>query len=130
MTQELDLSRICNDSTSDNTDDTIYDLHAIVVHAGQFGSGHYYAYVRPDIRKNEWYRFDDDRVTQVRYKDVREDAFGGQGLGKISNQGKVGLLRRLFSSQENRFGWGGKHSSAYMLQYIKRVDIPLLFNNG
>lgn len=129
--KELDLSQICTDSTKDNAGDAVYDLHAIVVHAGQFGSGHYYAYVRPDIRKNEWYRYDDDRVTQVKYKDVREDAFGGQSSRKINDTRKIGLLRRLLhSGQEKRFGWGGKHSSAYMLQYIKRVDIPLIFNNG
>lgn len=40
-------------------------------------SGHYYSYVRPDIRQNDWYRFDDEFVTRVDYSDVIADAYGG-----------------------------------------------------
>lgn len=27
----------------------------------------------------------------------------------------------------HRFGYGGKTSNAYMLQYVRRVDIPMLY---
>jgi hypothetical protein len=119
-------------------------------------SGHYYSYIRPDIRTNEWYRFDDEFVTRVDYDDVIADAFGGS----CSSQQKLikkdtietidvpiprprvffwrifALLRLIrqatfIGSQASGaapgFGYGGKTSNAYMLQYVKRCDIPKLW---
>lgn len=104
----------------------IYDLQSIVVHAGEYGSGHYYAYIRPDARKNTWYRYDDDRVTEVSFKEVKNDAFGGHVVRRKKKAKPAGFWARWFSPQDD-FGWGGRSSSAYMLQYIKRSDIPLLY---
>ncbi len=130
------MSGICKD-TKKGDDSAIFDLQSVVVHAGEYGSGHYYAYVRPDIRTNKWYRYDDDRVTEVSFKAVKNDAFGGKvkrSTGRSwpqSQQKEVGFLRRFFSfanSHRNQFGWGGRSSSAYMLQYVKRSDIPFLYD--
>ena len=97
-------------------------------------SGHYYAYVRPDIRKNKWYRFDDDRVTKVSFMDVKADASGGQTRSrkKSSKQKNVGFFGRIlgFNGDGGNFGWGGKKSCAYMLQYVRRVDIPTLYGKS
>lgn len=104
-------------------------------------SGHYYSYVRPDIRTNDWYRFDDSYVTKVDYSDVVADAFGGRARRKrsrsVSYSGsekrRRGFFRRMFSFGRSRsarecgFGYGGRSSSAYMLQYAKRSDIPTLY---
>ncbi len=133
--QVLDFSEICKD-TKKGDEHAIFDLQSIVVHAGEYGSGHYYAYVRPNIRKNKWYRYDDDRVMEVSFKDVKDDAFGGHAVNKGSgkkaaNRKKVGLWKRILSSaspNRNQFGWGGRSSSAYMLQYVKRSDIPYLYD--
>ncbi|TFK45814.1 cysteine proteinase [Heliocybe sulcata] len=37
-----------------------YDLFAVICHDGQIDNGHYYTFARC---QNEWYRFDDDKVT-------------------------------------------------------------------
>lgn len=129
--QELDLSEICKDE--DTGDDVIFDLQSIVVHAGGYGSGHYYAYVRPDVRKNKWYRYDDDRVAEVSFKEVLNDAVGGHVVNRKAkkNREQMGLWKRILtsaSSNRNQFGWGGRSSSAYMLQYVKRSAIPILFD--
>ena len=87
--------------------------------------GHYYAYVRPDIDRNQWYRFDDDKVTKVDYKDVIADAFGGEKK-RTEKHKKRGFLERMFGGG-GRFGWGGRTSSAYMLQYVRRCDVSKLF---
>ena len=119
--------------------------------------GHYYSYVRPDIQTNEWYRFDDEFVTRVDFTDVIVDAYGGScaALRKRSRsdsfesideqQGqRRGLLRRILSlfglfrrmtmirsrtlDRRSGFGYGGRTSSVYMLQYEHRSDVPKLYN--
>jgi ubiquitin carboxyl-terminal hydrolase 7 len=148
----------------------LYDLQSVVVHVGEYGSGHYYAYVRPYVQKDEWYRFDDDRVTRVSFQDVEEDAFGGhvvvvgkgkrkgqheksknqrkgQGIAGTREKNKVGFWKKLWKhwtrvggggGEDTRqrttrlleYGWGGRTSSAYMLQYVKRSDVPFLYNGN
>ncbi|KAG8906326.1 hypothetical protein FRB99_007106 [Tulasnella sp. 403] len=43
-----------------------YDLFAVVNHEGQVNSGHYTNYARFD---DDWYRFDDEKVTPATLKD-------------------------------------------------------------
>jgi ubiquitin C-terminal hydrolase len=159
---ELDLSELADlDREDDEGSNDIYDLQSIVIHKGDYGSGHYYSYVRPDIHLDEWYRFDDEFVTRVDYSDVIADAYGGNNAllqrkrprsdsfeSIDSNQHEVqqqrrGLLRRIFSlfglfrhvqmirsrTPERRggFGYGGRTSNAYMIQYVHRSDVPKLY---
>ncbi|KAL3774091.1 hypothetical protein ACHAWO_008487 [Cyclotella atomus] len=135
---ELDLSEaLTDDSTSSaHTDDAIYDLQSVVIHRGEYGSGHYYSYVRPDIDVNEWYRFDDQVVTPVDYSEVVADAYGGKARKRRANsfddahpnKKQKGILRRIFSfgsfgrDSSGGFGYGGRTSSAYMIQYVRRSD--------
>jgi len=140
--EELDLSEVCTDVEKEEEERTIYDLQSIVVHVGEFGSGHYYAYVRPDIRSDRWYRFDDDKVTPVDFKDVIADSYGGRArrakkrrAQKQEEQKKKRFFGRLFrgiggGGGGQPFGWGGRTSSAYMLQYVRRCDISLLYGEG
>lgn len=126
LTQELDLTKICEDEQ----EEVLFDLQSVVIHAGEYGSGHYYAYVRPDIMSNRWYRYDDTRVTEVPYKQVKEDAFGG-AFENHTNRRRV-LKKRFWAtlftrSPKENYGWGGKKSCAYMLQYIKRKEIKSLY---
>lgn len=120
-------------------------------------AGHYYSYVRPEIRTNHWYRFDDEIVTRVDWADVVADAYGGNGSlqQKKSRNANLGptqapnsrqrfffwpilALIRLFrratligsnttADFEHQFGYGGENSNAYMLQYVRQVDIPILY---
>jgi hypothetical protein len=99
-------------------------------------TGHYYSYVRPDITVNEWYRFDDQVVTPVDYSEVIADAFGGKARKRRANsfdgahpaKKRKGVFRRIFSfgnfgrDGSGGFGYGGRTSSAYMLQYVRRSD--------
>lgn len=55
-----------------------YDLHAIWVHQGIAGSGHYWAYVR-DRLNDRWIRYDDSIVTVVAWEDVQRVAVGETG---------------------------------------------------
>jgi len=83
------------------------------MHSGEYGFGHYYAYIRPDIRNNIWYQFNDRKVMRVRYSDIKADAFGSNICT---------LSKRLFQRRRSE-------SCAYLLQYVKRFDIPWLFHN-
>ncbi|KAL7751496.1 deubiquitinating enzyme [Sorochytrium milnesiophthora] len=47
-----------------------YDLTAVLTHIGQSSdSGHYIGWVR-DTKTNEWYKYDDDKVSPVKEEDV------------------------------------------------------------
>eukprot|EP00550_Attheya_septentrionalis_P009867 CAMPEP_0198287676 /NCGR_PEP_ID=MMETSP1449-20131203/6399_1 /TAXON_ID=420275 /ORGANISM="Attheya septentrionalis, Strain CCMP2084" /LENGTH=394 /DNA_ID=CAMNT_0043985651 /DNA_START=252 /DNA_END=1436 /DNA_ORIENTATION=+ len=130
----LDLSTICTDIPKDQDPLTvIYDLHSLVIHVGEYGSGHYYAYVRPDVRTNVWFRLDDSEVTKVKFREVCADAFGGQSSQNresSNNNKKKGIWARFlafFSGDGNAYGYGGRTSCAYMVQYVRRSDIPMLY---
>jgi len=123
--QELNLSDFVDE-------ECVYDLHSIVVHVGEFGSGHYYAYVRPDPRTAAWYRCDDHKVDKVGWDDVIRDACGGRFVtdGKPrSTFGRIRQIPRLFGiGRRGAYGFGGKSSCAYVVQYVKRSKIPDLFD--
>eukprot|EP00986_Skeletonema_menzelii_P018827 scaffold26730_cov162-Skeletonema_menzelii.AAC.7 len=137
----LSLSEIISGDGEEGGDDTVYDLQSIVIHRGEYGSGHYYSYVRRDIRSDDWYRFDDSQVTRVDYREVVADAYGGRYRRKRSQsvegnnarKKQRGLFSRIFSFGRSSsvsgggFGYGGRTSSAYMLQYVRRSDIPRLY---
>lgn len=130
----LDLSEVCTDvSTVEDNLQSIYDLQSIIIHQGEFGSGHYYSYVRPNIRTDEWYRINDEIVTPVSYEDVIADAFGGPSSCIQNRNTKRRKRRGLFSSifgdwsNEEEYGWGGPTSCAYVLQYMKRWDVDRLY---
>ena len=56
-----------------------YRLHAVLIHSGEAGSGHYWAYVH-DTPTGNWYRFNDTTVTLVDQSEVYASSFGGDGL--------------------------------------------------
>lgn len=141
---ELDLSKIIisNNNTKttklNKTNKTIYDLQSVLIHAGQFGGGHYYAYVRPNIHSEQWYRFDDQIVTPVSLKDVMVDGTGGPVKASSLTVSKrrplwrsiTRFLRRSITRifEPKCTGYGGHTSCAYVLQYVKRSAIPDLYN--
>ena len=143
----LDLSSICAakeraientyDSSTKNDaesfDDRIYDLQSVLIHAGQYGVGHYYAYVRPSVKSNTWYRFNDDVVEEVTFQDVIDDAYGGSSRKNKQSRNIFRRLARAFGGPadgkkgDGGYGYGGSTSSAYVVQYVKRCDIPMLY---
>ena len=41
-----------------------YLLHSVLVHSGGVNGGHYYAFIRPTLRGDAWFKFDDERVAE------------------------------------------------------------------
>ncbi|KAI3915068.1 hypothetical protein MKW92_007257 [Papaver armeniacum] len=93
---QLDLDRedhkyLCTDS--DRSVRNLYTLYGVLVHSGGGHRGHYYALIRPTISE-QWFKFNDERVTKEAIKQALEEQFGGEG----------------------------KYSNAYMLVYIRESD--------
>ena len=126
----IDLASVCIDA-EENDPRSEYELQAVILHMGEYGVGHYYAYVRPDIEADEWYRFNDDKVDKVTFEEVITDAFGGKENEVGISRGGFGIgrkIRRLFQNKtSDAFGWGGKSSNAYVIQYVRKSSIPNLY---
>lgn len=122
--------------TTTDPNDGIYELQSVIVHVGEYDSGHYYSYVRPNLRTDDWYRFNDEIHTRVRWSDVVQDATGGRSSTSTSGEApKTGMIptwfRRWFSGEgrhPDHYGYGGPKSSAYVLQYVRRNDTPKLYD--
>ena len=68
------------DSTTENPS-SVYQLGAVITHAGSSAdSGHYQAYVRDpkDIEGIRWWKFNDDKVSEVSREKVETLAGGGE----------------------------------------------------
>ena len=59
--ENLDITKYVVEENSSK--ESVYDLCAISQHYGSLSSGHYTAYCK---NQNEWYNFDDERVTKVK----------------------------------------------------------------
>ena len=59
----------------------LYDLYAVLLHAGQLEKGHYFALIK-DVEDGSWYRFDDEKVTLLTPEQLDRElrkAYGGRG---------------------------------------------------
>jgi ubiquitin carboxyl-terminal hydrolase 7 len=173
--EEIDLKEIIatkNDTIimpyQESQSSTQYVLQSVIVHAGPFGSGHYYSYCKPmltleekeeevtntssksktnkNTKRSQWYRFDDEIVTPVTIEEVLADAYGGicststdTGWNEkhLRNTARRSRLFRWFtstampfSSTKYTYGYGGRDSCAYVLQYVRKRDIPLLYKGN
>ena len=94
----------------------VYILHSVLVHQGDVGGGHYYAYIRPTTehfnyssstsssssrKDTQWFRFNDEVVHQVKEREAIHQCYG-----------------RRVVEQEYYKGL----SSAYMLVYIRESE--------
>ncbi|KAL3335872.1 hypothetical protein AABB24_031873 [Solanum stoloniferum] len=107
---QLDLDRENGKYLSPEADRTVrnlYTLHSVLVHGGSVTGGHYYAFIWPTL-SNQWYKFDDERVTKVDAKRALEEQYGGQGKLPQTNPGYG------FQISQN--------SNAYLLVYIRESD--------
>ena len=80
-----------------------YRLYSVLVFCSAPFGGHYFTYIRP-LTSDQWYKFNDERVTKVEEKEAVEGMFGG--------------------SEYQMPPW--KTSSAYMLVYVRESAIPEL----
>ncbi|KAG2629395.1 hypothetical protein PVAP13_3KG431800 [Panicum virgatum] len=77
---QLDLDRDDGKYLSPDADRSIrnlYTLHSVLVHSGGVHGGHYYAFIRPTL-SDQWYKFDDERVTKEDTKKALEEQYGGE----------------------------------------------------
>ncbi|XP_049401012.1 ubiquitin C-terminal hydrolase 12-like isoform X4 [Solanum stenotomum] len=134
---ELDLDRENGKYLSPDADRSVrnlYTLHSVLVHSGGVHGGHYYAFIRPTL-SDQWYKFDDERVTKEDNKRALEEQYGGEEEVYISNSTSnlcravscLFLLLLLQLPQTNP-GFNNtpfkftKYSNAYMLVYIRESD--------
>ncbi|MBA0625054.1 hypothetical protein Godav_010301 [Gossypium davidsonii] len=110
---QLDLDREDGKYLSPDADRSVrnlYMLHSVLVHSGGVHGGHYYAFIRPTL-SDQWYKFDDERVTKEDMKRVLEEQYGGEEELPQTNPG--------FDNTPFKFT---KYSNAYMLVYIRESD--------
>lgn len=110
---QLDLDRDNGKYLSPDADRSVrnlYTLHSVLVHSGGVHGGHYYAYIRPTL-SNQWFKFDDERVTKEDAKRALEEQYGGEEELPHTNPG--------FNNSPFKFT---KYSNAYMLVYIRDSD--------
>lgn len=110
---QLDLDRDNGKYLSPEADRSVrnlYTLHSVLVHSGGVHGGHYYAYIRPTL-SNQWFKFDDERVTKEDAKRALEEQYGGEEELPHTNPG--------FNNSPFKFT---KYSNAYMLVYIRDSD--------
>ncbi|XP_009614228.1 ubiquitin C-terminal hydrolase 12-like [Nicotiana tomentosiformis] len=110
---ELDLDRENGKYLSPDADRSVrnlYTLHSVLVHSGGVHGGHYYAYIRPTL-SDQWFKFDDERVTKEDSKRALEEQYGGEEELPHANPG--------FNNSPFKFT---KYSNAYMLVYIRESD--------
>eukprot|EP00741_Cyanophora_paradoxa_P021387 tig00021350_g20646.t1 len=87
-----------------------YILHSVLVHSGDVSGGHYYAFIRPNKRAaDQWYKYDDERVTKATPEQAIQDNFGGE-------EDAPGFQNRRVMTLSKRF------SNAYMLVYVRESD--------
>ena len=99
-----------------NKDSGIYHLHAVLVHSGGVGGGHYYAYCRPTT-KNTWFKFNDQSVSAASEKEAIEDNWGGE---------ETQIFDRLGTKYRTAFQ---RCSNAYMLIYVRETEAYRYMND-
>ncbi|KAK4388214.1 Ubiquitin carboxyl-terminal hydrolase 13 [Sesamum angolense] len=87
----------------------LYTLHSILVHSGGVHGGHYYAFIRPTL-SNQWYKFDDERVTKEDITKTLDELYGGE---------EEHVMMTNPDSAPFKFT---RQSNAYMLVYIRESD--------
>ncbi|KAM7262159.1 hypothetical protein ACFE04_021236 [Oxalis oulophora] len=110
---QLDLDREDRKYLSPDSDRSVrnlYTLHSVLVHSGGIHGGHYYAFIRPTLT-DQWYKFDDERVTKEDLKRALEEQYGGEEELPQTNPG--------LNTTPFKFT---KYSNAYMLVYIRESD--------
>ncbi|XP_060169981.1 ubiquitin C-terminal hydrolase 13-like isoform X3 [Lycium barbarum] len=111
---QLDLDRENGKYLSPDADRIVrnlYTLHSVLVHSGGVHGGHYYAFIRPTL-SDEWYKFDDERVTKEDVKRALEEQYGGE-------EEQLPQTNPGFNNTPFKFT---KYSNAYMLVYIRESD--------
>ncbi|KAF9932989.1 hypothetical protein FBU30_006813 [Linnemannia zychae] len=110
--EKLDLAEFVADGeqkTQLGEDGYKYSLYGVLVHCGIMNRGHYFALLKPQ-KEGNWYRFNDDTVTQGTMADVLEDNYGNRDSEEDIET--LALPERQAKRQQ-------RVTNAYMLIYIR-----------
>eukprot|EP00010_Vexillifera_abyssalis_P002515 CAMPEP_0201551132 /NCGR_PEP_ID=MMETSP0173_2-20130828/7361_1 /ASSEMBLY_ACC=CAM_ASM_000268 /TAXON_ID=218659 /ORGANISM="Vexillifera sp., Strain DIVA3 564/2" /LENGTH=1177 /DNA_ID=CAMNT_0047961315 /DNA_START=842 /DNA_END=4378 /DNA_ORIENTATION=- len=110
----LDLSKYMDRTVTKESG--VYHLHAVLVHSGSTGGGHYYAFVRPTTDPS-WYKFNDSCVSAATEAQAINDNWGGVEERHWRKYGKV---------------WSYNHqrtANAYMLIYVRETEAYQFMND-
>lgn len=139
---EIDLSRFVENS--DGTD--VYVLHSVLVHIGDVNGGHYHAFIRPQIdvsdeepkKQSQWYKFDDETVSRATEEEAVLQNYGVGGEKDIAKRGGLeddtgnGGINggqtpppSMFQTRNRNYP-SRRFSNAYMLQYLRKSEVPCL----
>lgn len=114
---EISLDPYLSETSPDRDVSQQYWLHSVLVHAGDGHGGHYFVYIRHPSNPDLWYKFDDTRVIPCTEHEAVNDNFGG--YESVSSEESQELLRRT-GVKPYRYK---KFTSAYLLVYIRKVDL-------
>lgn len=112
----LNLGEFMEENAPDRNEQ-IFHLYGILVHSGDVGGGHYYAFMK-DPKTGKWLKFDDDHVVFVLEREAIQDNFGGDYENSYS-----GPITRSMSATETKRQALKRFTNAYMLVYIREKDI-------
>ncbi|KAH8955666.1 hypothetical protein BDL97_08G152600 [Sphagnum fallax] len=93
---QLDLDREDGKYLSPDADRSVrnlYTLHSVLVHSGGVHGGHYYAFIRPTL-SDQWYKFDDERVTKEEVKRALEEQYGGEEEIRLKKEQEEKVRKR------------------------------------
>lgn len=107
--ESIDLSKFL-DKDSKQSKPVTYNLHGVLVHAGDISTGHYYTLIKPNT-DDKWFRFDDEKVWRVTKSQVFDENFG---LDRLADEQVRTMTREQYQSYLM-----ARHTSAYMLVYIR-----------
>ncbi|KAL0222957.1 hypothetical protein P9112_002347 [Eukaryota sp. TZLM1-RC] len=112
---KINLAEFMDDEV--DAESCTYILHSVLVHSGDVNGGHYYAYIKPSMDTESWFKFDDDVVEEVTEKEAIDGNFGGRttSIGGMNNY-RGGWPYRNTGLRMESF------SSAYMLVYVRETD--------
>lgn len=100
----------------------IYDLHAVIVHRGTFGCGHYFTYIREwneeEQQLGRWFCYDDESVREVSTEEAVESSFGSVAAGNSYSTASPLLMEDAAAATATGT------AMAYVVAYVRRSAAP------
>lgn len=90
-----------------------YHLHAILIHRGGVGAGHYFAFIRPSL-EDKWFEFNDSIVDPILRSTALAIGSGGPASFFEYNKFNGSIFERERPT----------NTSGYMLVYVREADRP------
>ena len=101
---------------------TDYELFSIMIHSGSATGGHYYAYVK-DFLTDQWYNFNDERVTRLDPNDIQK-AYG-VSYSSFSSTTAYMLLYRQIDVKRNELFLIKDEYPSHIYDLLKREQDEL-----